>query len=79
SSRFTLLRRLPGARDSATVIEDMQKMIHTLPQAILKTITWDQRTEMAQHPKITVATGCQLFFSDPHSPTQRGTNENTNG
>ena len=79
SSRFTLLGRLPGARDSATVIEVMQKMIHTLPQAILKTITWDQGTEMAQHAKFTVATGCQLFFCDPHSPWQRGTNENTNG
>ena len=79
SSRFTLLGRLPGVRDSATVIEVMQKMIHTLPQAMLKTITWDQGTEMAQHARFTVATGCQLFFCDPHSPWQRGTNENTNG
>ena len=79
SSRFTLLGRLPGVRDSATVIEVMQKMIHTLPQAMLKTITWDQGTEMAQHATFTVVTGCQLFFCDPHSPWQRGTNENTNG
>lgn len=78
-TRFVLLGRLPGARDSATVIEVMQGMIAGLPRELLRTITWDQGQEMAEHARFTVATGCRLFFCDPHSPWQRGTNENTNG
>ena len=78
-ARFTLLGRLPGCRDSDTVNEVMTRMIQTLPAALIKTITWDQGNEMAGHAKFTIATGCKLFFCDPHSPWQRGTNENTNG
>jgi len=79
NTRFALLGRLTGARDSDTVNEVMARMIEGLPQALLKTITWDQGTEMAGHAKFTVKTGCPIFFCDPHSPWQRGTNENTNG
>ena len=79
STRYVLLGRLPGARDSTTVIDVLQRMIQSLPATMLRTITWDQGTEMAQHARFTVATGCPVFFCDPHSPWQRGTNENTNG
>lgn len=79
STRFTLLGKLPGLRDSATVTDVLQRMIAALPADFMRTITWDQGTEMASHTQFTVATGCRVFFCDPHSPWQRGTNENTNG
>lgn len=77
--RFTLLGRLPGQRDSKTVTEVLAGMIAELPATLTRTITWDQGTEMAEHASFTVATDCKVFFCDPHSPWQRGTNENTNG
>ncbi|MGV9195579.1 IS30 family transposase [Microbacterium sp. MC2] len=76
---FTLLGRLPGCRDSATVTDVLSTMIESLPEAVFTTITWDQGSEMAEHAKFTVATGCPVYFCDPHSPWQRPTNENTNG
>jgi IS30 family transposase len=79
ASRFALLGRLPAARDSVTVIDRLQHMIHTLPEAIFTTLTWDQGAEMAHHATFTIATGCKVFFCDPHAPWQRGTNENFNG
>ncbi|XKH54999.1 IS30 family transposase [Citricoccus nitrophenolicus] len=79
ASRFALLGRLPGTRDSATVIDRLQDMVQTLPQAVLASLTWDQGSEMAQHSRFTVATGCKVYFCDPHSPWQRPTNENFNG
>lgn len=78
-SRFALIGRLPGARDSATVIDRMRQMVLSLPAALFTTVTWDQGSEMAQHVDFTVATGCEVFFCDPHSPWQRGSNENLNG
>ena len=78
-SRTTLLGKLPAARDSATVVDVLQHMITQMPGAVFNTITWDQGSEMAFHRHITVATGCKVFFCDPHSPWQRPTNENTNG
>jgi IS30 family transposase len=77
--RYTLLGRLPGTRDSETVTDVLAEMIAGLPDALARTITWDQGSEMARHAQFTVATGCKVFFCDPHSPWQRGTNENTNG
>jgi IS30 family transposase len=78
-TRFCLLGRLPGMRDSQTVTDVLASMIECLPASLKKTITWDQGTEMAGHARFTIATGCPVFFCDPHSPWQRGTNENTNG
>lgn len=79
SSRYTLIGKLPGTRDSETVIDVLQHMIEHLPAEMTRTITWDQGSEMAEHAKFTIATGCGVFFCDPHSPWQRPTNENTNG
>jgi IS30 family transposase len=79
STRFALIGRLPGTRDSATVTDVLARMISTLPVSLKRSITWDQGTEMASHAAFTVTTGCPVFFCDPHSPWQRGTNENTNG
>jgi len=78
-TRYALLGRLPGTRDSATVTDVLARMIEHLPATLARTITWDQGTEMASHKAFTVKTGCPVFFCDPHSPWQRGTNENTNG
>jgi IS30 family transposase len=79
STRFALLGRLPGTRDSETVIDRLTEMIQHLPAALFSTLTWDQGTEMAQHARFTITTGCPVFFADPHSPWQRGSNENLNG
>lgn len=82
ASRFTLLGRLPGTRDSTTVIDKLTSMIQDLPDAVRRSsisLTWDQGAEMAQHPRFTIATGCPVFFCDPHSPWQRPSNENLNG
>ncbi len=79
STRFALLGRLPGTRDSATVIDRLTDMVQQLPAALFSTLTWDQGSEMAQHAQFTIATGCPVFFADPHSPWQRGSNENLNG
>lgn len=78
-TRYTLIGRLPGCRDSATVTDVLATMIAALPSRLVTTITWDQGPEMAAHAKFTVKTGCPIFFCDPHSPWQRGSNENTNG
>ncbi|WP_456299258.1 IS30 family transposase [Microbacterium halophytorum] len=78
-SRFALLGRLPGSRDSVTVTSRMVDMVRTLPRALFTTVTWDQGAEMAQHVDFTIATGCEVFFCDPHSPWQRGSNEQFNG
>lgn len=79
ASRFMLLGRLPGTRNSATVIDMLTVMARNLPRAALRSITWDRGAEMAQHARFTAATGCPVFIADPHSPWQRPTNENFNG
>lgn len=79
-SRYTLIGRLPGTRDSDTVIDVLKAMILTLPEkASTNAITWDQGQEMAHHAQFTIDTGCKVYFCDPHSPWQRPSNENTNG
>lgn len=78
TSRFTLISRI-DVHDTSTVTTRLAEMIATLPREIIKTITWDQGVEMANHAQFTIATGCPVFFCDPHSPWQRPTNENSNG
>jgi transposase, IS30 family len=79
TSRFTLLLRLPGDRRAETVRDALAAKITHLPADLMRSITWDQGKEMAEHARFRVDTGVQIYFCDPHSPWQRGTNENTNG
>lgn len=78
-SRFTMLLHLPGDHSAEAVRDAMTTCIVTLPEALRRSLTWDQGVEMAQHLQLTFDTGLQVYFCDPHSPWQRGTNENTNG
>jgi IS30 family transposase len=77
-SRFVLLIRVPTA-DSATVVAALARRVQQLPLALKQSLTWDRGKEMAQHAHFTVATNVQVYFCDPQSPWQRGSNENTNG
>jgi len=79
STRFVLLLHLPDGRSPIQVAAAMQKAIRTLPTELKRSITWDQGKEMANHRSFTVKTGVPIYFCDPHSPWQRGANENTNG
>jgi IS30 family transposase len=79
STRFTMLLHLDGDKTAESVREKMTAKIQTLPKALRRSITWDQGKEMTQHAKFTVETGVPIYFCDPHSPWQRGSNENTNG
>jgi transposase, IS30 family len=79
SSRFVMLLHLPQGRDAERVNRAMREAIVTLPQQLVRSITWDQGKEMARHADFSVDTGVQIYFCDPHSPWQRGSNENTNG
>ena len=77
-SRFTMLVKLDG-KDTNTVVAALKKQITKLPSELRQSLTWDRGTEMAHHKAFTVATDVQVYFCDPQSPWQRGTNENTNG
>jgi len=79
STRFVLLCALPGRHTTLEVTAALQAQIQTLPAQLARSITWDQGTEMAGHRQFTIATGIPVYFCDPHSPWQRGSNENTNG
>lgn len=78
STRYVLLMRLADSR-AETVDAAMRRAISALPAEMFRTITWDQGREMARHAAFSVDTGVRVYFCDPHSPWQRGTNENTNG
>jgi IS30 family transposase len=78
-SRFTLLVKVPGGgKDNASVVPALARQMRRLPTALRRSLTWDRGLELAQHAAFTVATDVQVYFCDPQSPWQRGTNENTN-
>jgi IS30 family transposase len=76
---FTMLLHLPGDHAADTVAEAMIQKMTELPEQLRRSLTWDQGSEMSSHVRIAEATGLDIYFCDPHSPWQRGTNENTNG
>ena len=76
-SRFTMLVKVPG-KDTASVVTALSRQIRPLPSALRRSLTWDRGMELAQHKRLTVDTNVQVYFCDPQSPWQRGTNENTN-
>jgi IS30 family transposase len=77
-SRFTLLVKVPS-KDTATVVDALTRQVRKLPASLRRSLTWDRGLEMAKHKSFTVATKVNVYFCDPQSPWQRGTNENTNG
>lgn len=77
--RFTLIRPLPLDHSSPTVIAELKDMISSLPHQLARSLTWDQGSELAQVADLRLATHIDVYFCDPHSPWQRGSNENTNG
>ena len=78
STRFAMLIALPDGHASHKVVAALTEHITTLPDQLRRSLTWDQGKEMADHARFTVDTGVQVYFCDPKSPWQRGTNENTN-
>jgi IS30 family transposase len=78
ASRFVMLLKVPGS-DTATVVGALTRHISRLPTELRRSLTWDRGKEMAAHKAFTVATDVQVYFCDPRSPWQRGSNENTNG
>ncbi len=78
-SRYVMLLKLPNGHGAESVRKAMTKRILTLPSQLRRSITWDQGKEMAEHAQFTIDTGIQVYFCDPKSPWQRGSNENTNG
>jgi transposase, IS30 family len=79
STRFVMLVALPHGHKADLVADALAAKITTLPAALTRTLTWDQGHEMAEHVRFTEATGVEVYFCDPKSPWQRGSNENTNG
>jgi IS30 family transposase len=79
TTRLTLLLHLPDGRTGVDVEKAMRKAVRTLPKELSRSITWDQGVEMCRHLDFTLKTGIPIYFCNPHSPWQRGSNENTNG
>ena len=78
-TRYVLLGRIGTDKTTASVCAAITAQIQTLPEHLARSLTWDRGKEMAGHQSFTVATGLDVYFCDPHSPWQRGSNENTNG
>ena len=79
TTRFVILLHLPDGHGAEAVREAMTAAIMNLPAHLRRSVTWDQGSEMTQHHRFTIDTGIDVYFCDPHSPWQRGSNENTNG
>ena len=77
-SRFVQLIKVPG-KDAETVVRALTRHVQRLPDGLMESLTWDRGLEMAHHKRFTIATDVTVYFCDPQSPWQRGTNENTNG
>ena len=79
ASGYTLLVHLPGRHTAEVTTVALIAALTALPPGLCRSLTWDRGTELADHQQVAAATGIELFFADPHSPWQRGSNENTNG
>jgi len=79
SSRYVMLLHLPNGRTAEHVRIALTRQISKLPSELRRTLTWDQGNEMAEHVRFSIDAKIDVFFCDPHSPWQRGSNENTNG
>jgi IS30 family transposase len=77
-SRYVMLVRLP-TKETGTVIRALARRIRRLPHGLMRSLTWDRGGELAAHRALPIATDVQVYFCDPQSPWQRGSNENTNG
>ena len=73
-----MLVRVAG-KDTTSVVSALVRQVKTLPHGVMQSLTWDRGGELAQHKKFTLAMDVAMYFCDPRSPWQRGTNENTNG
>jgi IS30 family transposase len=78
ATRYVQLIRVTG-KDTTTVINALIRTVPRLPQGLIRSLTWDRGQEMTQHTRFTIATDVAVYFCDPQSPWQRGSNENTNG
>jgi IS30 family transposase len=79
TTRFTIIVQLPNGKDCIAVNQAIKQAVSEIPKHLKRTLTHDQGKEMSKHKEFTEATGIQVYFADPASPWQRGTNENTNG
>jgi IS30 family transposase len=79
TTRFVMLGALPDGRNSDHAVSVLSDLARRLPATLMRTVTWDNGSEIAQAARFTLATGAPMYFADPHSPWQRGSNENTNG
>jgi len=77
-SRFVMLVKVPG-KDTNSVVDALVRQVKQLPAGLMSSLTWDRGTELADHKRFSVATDVSVYFCDPQSPWQRGSNENTNG
>ena len=76
-TRYVMLAKVSG-KETETVVAALARQVQHLPRELRRTLTWDRGKEMANHKSLTLATELDIYFCDPHSPWQRGTNENTN-
>src|SRR6266702_6313953 len=79
SSRYVILLHLPNGHGAEEVEKAITAAAQPLPESLRRSLTWDQGSEMSNHLQLKIATGLEVYFCDPHSPWQRGSNENTNG
>jgi IS30 family transposase len=79
STRFLMLVRIPYDRTAERVASRLSTHVKDLPDLLKRSLTWDQGVELAAHAKFSLAAQVPVYFCDPHSPWQRGSNENTNG